>query len=374
MVAFIACGTIVASPAFAQNAQKLREPTVTPLHGSSAGRDHGCLTRMHPEDIDVARFLHRIGAYHLAVPLPRFIPQIPLTIHVVRETDGTGADLSMAEIDETIADANERMAQLGMIVFQRGATRFIDDSGFLHIDNEFEMDLLRLTDNIANTINIYFVDEITLFFGDVSCAVSTFSFQPTQGIVFKKSCTAQGGNDHTFAHEIGHYFDLHHTHATYFGEECPDGSNCESAGDQVCDTPADPNCDEIVDRTSCEYEGTEERCGDPFQPDTHNQMAYVGRCADFFTPQQKSRALATLLNIRPSLFDLGNPTVVWVDFGYAGLSDGSYGRPWPTLDAARDHVSMGGRVVMRPGNSGETLVLSDELILDSFRGSAVIGH
>ena len=65
--------------------------------------------------------------------------------------------------------------------------------------------------------------------------------------MIKNDCTAAGGNDTTLSHELGHYFDLYHTHETSFGTECPSGSNCQSAGDMVCDTPADPNLGQTRD-------------------------------------------------------------------------------------------------------------------------------
>jgi hypothetical protein len=43
-----------------------------------------------------------------------------------------------------------------------------------------------------------------------------------------------------FAHEIGHNFGLLHTHQTP-PAELVSGTNCATAGDEVCDTPADPN-------------------------------------------------------------------------------------------------------------------------------------
>ncbi len=38
---------------------------------------------------------------------------------------------------------------------------------------------------------------------------------------------------------LGHFFGLQHTHKGS-GEELVDGSNCKTAGDKICDTPADP--------------------------------------------------------------------------------------------------------------------------------------
>lgn len=343
--------------------------------GSPAGAadDDGCGTHVRAEDAAVALYLQRVGAYELRRPEPRFVPEVPLTIHVVRNTNGSGAGLSQGEIDETIADANTAWETGGIRFYQRGATRFIDDDGLIHIDSEIELEVLRATDNIANTVNIYFVDEIDLWFTDLQCAISTFSWEPLQGIVFKKECTARGNQRATMAHELGHYFDLHHTHSTLFGEECPDGSNCASAGDQLCDTPADPNCRETVDRETCLYTGTEERCGDPFDPDVENCMSYAGRCRNRFSPGQRQRALATLFNIRTGLFDLGNPGVVWVDFGYSGDSDGTYARPWSSLEEGLANVSEGGRVVCRPGRSGETMNIRQRVILDAFGGAAEIG-
>ena len=39
-------------------------------------------------------------------------------------------------------------------------------------------------------------------------------------------------------HEMGHVFFLYHPFETQFGIECTSGSNCATAGDLVCDTPA----------------------------------------------------------------------------------------------------------------------------------------
>ena len=42
-------------------------------------------------------------------------------------------------------------------------------------------------------------------------------------------------------HEMGHCLNLLHTHSVKFGKELVDGSNSETAGDQIRDTPADPD-------------------------------------------------------------------------------------------------------------------------------------
>jgi hypothetical protein len=120
------------------------------------------------------------------------------------------------------------------------------------------------------------------------------------------NCTGLPTNHSTFPHEIGQYFDLFHTHETSFGgPECTSGSNCATAGDLVCDTPADPVLGSGNVNGSCQYTGGGNGpcAGDPpYAPDPTNFMSYsLKTCRDNFSPQQNSRALATLLNLRPEL-------------------------------------------------------------------------
>ncbi|MBK9047683.1 MAG: hypothetical protein IPL74_13565 [Bacteroidetes bacterium] len=65
--------------------------------------------------------------------------------------------------------------------------------------------------------------------------------------------TASNLNDNsTLAHELGHYLGLYHTHETSNGVEYVNGSNCGTAGDLLCDTPADPNLFSCSN-SSCQY-------------------------------------------------------------------------------------------------------------------------
>ena len=109
------------------------------------------------------------------------------------------------------------------------------------------------------------------------------------------------------AHEVGHWFDLLHTHDSQFGLECVDGSNCEVAGDLVCDTPASFNTRNCVGAGcrlstsgSCIQEGPCSGDGD-YDPDVRNFMGYAGDavvCQDHFTAGQFDRARAALENFR----------------------------------------------------------------------------
>lgn len=344
----------------------------------SAPDPHPCGTVIQAEDMAVVEYLNSISAYQV-VAVPRHVLAVPVTVHVVRNTNGSGG-LSGTDLNTTLADAFAHWTESGIQFFQAGATRFIDNSDFLlNINTLAELDSLRQTDVVAGTINIYFTDHVEIEEG-TACGISSFTFNSVQGIVIDNDCTAQAMTDNTstLAHEIGHYFDLFHTHEScvVLGvptcEECPDGSNCATAGDQLCDTPADPNLFNNVD-INCDYSGSGTRCGDAFIPHTDNLMSYARHtCRTTFTQGQLERALATLTGSRASLTgDLS--TVTWLDFSYAGAESGSYAQPFNDLPTAVTATSTGGRIVMKGGSSAWTGSISTSVILDSFNGTATIG-
>gem|GEM_PF-2255437 len=99
---------------------------------------------------------------------------------------------------------------------------------------------------------------------------------------------------HSMAHEMGHCFGLYHTHQG--GNELVDGSNCGSAGDFVCDTPADPNLNDAGNMSGCTYVGTStDANGDSYSPDPTNIMSYApASCRQGFSSGQLIRALTTI--------------------------------------------------------------------------------
>lgn len=99
----------------------------------------------------------------------------------------------------------------------------------------------------------------------------------------------------TSPHELGHCLNLLHTHSQTYGiETIPrtgSNANCTTAGDQLCDTPADPrlisdsNNSNYNVNSNCEYFG-----GGGYTPDTHNMMSYSYKpCRDRFSVGQELR-------------------------------------------------------------------------------------
>lgn len=340
----------------------------------------GCGTVLTKEQADVVSYLQSIGAYDTG-PIPRYFLDVPLTVHIVRFSNGTGG-LTQAQVDQTIADANAHYVAAGVQFFQSGATRFINSDAFmLNIDTTAEINALKQTDVVPNTVNVYFTMNLAVEDGsdpdtlpDALCGHSSFTSMAVQGVAMANSCTSSGGNTSTFAHELGHYFDLFHTHETAMGAECPNGSNCATAGDLVCDTPADPRLDlpNMLNFGTCAYMGTGTRCGQPFNPDPTNLMSYAGDCRTHFTAGQNDRVLATLVNLRPNLLG-GQLNVTWVNF-YDDAGTGAYGDPFNNLPQAINATAPGGRIVFRPSAAAMTTTLNVPMTLDAFRGTATLGR
>jgi PKD-like domain/GEVED domain/Pregnancy-associated plasma protein-A len=100
------------------------------------------------------------------------------------------------------------------------------------------------------------------------------------------------GNGTTMPHEMGHFWNLYHTHETFFGNELVTrgtGANCTSAGDLLCDTPADISSSPY-NACSCTYTGTSiDANGSAYLPNVNNLMSYYQACRNQFTTGQFDR-------------------------------------------------------------------------------------
>lgn len=170
--------------------------------------------------------------------------------------------------------------------------------------------------------NIWVVNTIQNSTGDPNSIVLGYAQFPftgsasTDGVVIRADqCgiieigqPSQAGR--TLTHEAGHWVGLYHP----FQGGC-NNSNCNSQGDQVCDTPpvasATNGCPN--NRNSCATDA-------PDLPDmVRNYMDYAdGTCMNLFTPGQKSRADAMMAAYRSNIYGTSNISA-------AGLNaDGSY--------------------------------------------------
>jgi hypothetical protein len=250
---------------------------------------------------------------------------IPIKAHIIRLSDGTGG-LPPERLEQAIVDANSHYATTGIVFYRLGDIDFIDSTDWYTTTSLDEIDAMRTTNLVPDSINIYFTENLD-YEGGGLCGISAFTFSDVQSIAMRNSCTANPtglGNHSTFSHEIGHYFDLFHTHETFYGDEFVDGSNCSDAGDLVCDTPADPVLGSSNVSSACAYTGSEtDGHGDPYAPDVAQLMSYsLKHCRDNFSALSLSRIVDTLLSGRTNL--ITNPV------GAPAVADGG-----PSLGGAR---------------------------------------
>jgi hypothetical protein len=225
---------------------------------------------------------------------------LPVTFHIVRNDDGSGG-LDPARLPGFLARLNAAFAPSFIQFCQPGPPIYIDSTDLNNITSNAEGDVLRQTGPVADTINVFFADNLHV------CGQASFSDDAVQGVIMQNTCQGTDQVEGILVHEVGHYFDLYHTHETFFGTECVDGSNCATAGDLVCDTPADFNlgftaCVNAACMLTCTT--TAGPCPDDgfYVPSTTNYMSYSrALCLSDFTPSQSSRARVTLLTFRQNL-------------------------------------------------------------------------
>jgi len=268
---------------------------------SAASDVRGCGTELTPEEAQ--RYLELLAqggpeTSPVMAPPPYCVP---IAGHIVRASNGTGG-MTLSQYFQSIDDANFYFQNSGIQFYSLGVD-YIDDDIFYGETAGGEIDMLRSMNVVPAAINVYYTPNLTGL-----CGISSFTFSAVQGIVMDNDCSGVPSNRSTMPHEIGHYFNLYHTHETAFGVEYVDGSNCGSAGDLLCDTPADPLLSGFVTSyPGCMYTGGfTDPNGDTYVPDTHQIMSYsLPLCADVFSPQSETRAVSVLTNARPELLSRG---------------------------------------------------------------------
>lgn len=284
----------------------------------------------------------------LASPPPTDAPYyLPLTIHIVHRGDGTGG-FRPPQLEVAMRDLNRMWQPVGVQFFIYGEIDHINDDTRFNVPNDqAARDALRQVNVVANTINVYFTNLASL------CGQSTFTTGAIQGILMSNGCAGNTDSPSSFAHEIGHYLDLYHTHETSFGVECPKGNNCSTAGDRLCDTAADPGLGSRVD-TDCVYDdsaATPMSCDQtPYNPPTRNLMSYSTEvCRDQFTGNQISKALRVLRDTA-NRRNLITSVARYVD-PLSGASGGNcnYNSPCRTVAKAVQAAQDGDFIFLKPG-------------------------
>lgn len=272
---------------------------LSPLHAQRME----CGTR-DPGEVEIQQrreLLTTIRRYSKEARLESASTYIAVRFHVVRKSNGNQG-VTLTQLNAVFAKMNAAYQASGIQFYMAGTTpHYIDSDNFY--DFEFsEENALTQGNDITNAINVYVVGAI----GSGSGSVSGYAYYPsTLAISNRVFMTVDALADgRSLVHELGHYFNLLHT---FHNNANPNvslrelvtrsaGANCTTAGDQVCDTPADPYGLPGATTAGCSYTGTAtDANGAVFVPSLQNTMSYYSQCGSIFTPQQYTRLSDGLL-------------------------------------------------------------------------------
>ena len=168
---------------------------------------------------------------------------VPLTIYIIGTNEGNGY-YSKRSLLGAFCTLNKDFEESNIQFYIKGEINYIDNSRYYNHEWDAGYQMMELN-RVENTLNCYIVESPA-----GNCGYSLYDV----GITMAKNC--MGWNDHTWAHEVGHYLSLPHPFRGWEGFEhdysqtAPnwieghlvekvDGSNCEAAGDGFCDTAPD---------------------------------------------------------------------------------------------------------------------------------------
>jgi hypothetical protein len=241
--------------------------------------------------------LDRIAAYDDSTS--RGMVDVPVKIHIVCKSDGTGG-VTLPEIKESMSALNEHFSKAYLrFVLLDDYSRILNDD-FYKMKQENEEALVKGYEQ-KNVINLYIVSAISHSRG--SCC--GYTYPPGM----------KGGKDRIFitqrcfkgvlslVRQFGHYYGLYPTQGVEEKRtgELVEGSNCQTEGDQICDTPADPGLNGQNVNERCVYTGSfQDGNGKYYRPPVTNFMSDNPRpeCVNQFTRQQYRRLMWTASEVR----------------------------------------------------------------------------
>lgn len=209
--------------------------------------------------------------------------------HIVRDGNGNNG-LSPSVITSIMSALNDAFISANVQFYTCGSVDLIDSDMYYQIDTYSEELSLRNTYNDPDAINIYYFNNLTRGFWAYTYQNGSTNFIAIHNLL--------APNGTTVPHEMGHFFGLLHTFEGYSFP--PNASmelvtrgtskNCDTAGDELCDTPADPKIGPNEVNSNCYYIGTaRDANNDLYIPDVTNFMSYSRHeCRNNFSNEQNS--------------------------------------------------------------------------------------
>lgn len=300
---------------------------------AQAQTSHSNWCGTHGEEVE-QYLIRRLQANKAAVEanggsVARNTQYVPIKFHLVAQTNGAGR-ISEATVLGQLCELNEDFAPLGIQFFLKDGTFNYVNNSTVYSNHNGTINTIMTFQRNARALNVWIVDEIP---DDSSSDGQTLAYySPVKDWIVSRKANI-GPNDATLSHEIGHFFSLAHPHRGWDAQpydqalhgtpapamspggvptELASGANCATAGDLVCDTPADYNFG--LGWPNCNYTGG---ARDPenqlLNPEERLFMGYFLNCPDeeyFFSPMQQELILADLASSQRNYLRLDPVPVV----------------------------------------------------------------
>lgn len=245
------------------------------------------------------------------------ITYLPIKFHLVGEDDGSGR-VEYRRVLDQLCLLNEVFSEFDISFYIKDGFNEINDSGIYSNQlSAFVRNRMRSHKDVR-ALNIWVLGTVTT--GNDNNFILGVYDDDNDWVRITNDISYFGLTGYTLPHEIGHFFSLLHPFYGWEVEpynqdlegnpapirapsfnvlnEYADGSNCELAGDRICDTPADYWYAQYVDSRgdtvnnmdnfACKYDRpmTDPK-GERLMPDPSLIMGYfLDNCMDHFTPGQ----------------------------------------------------------------------------------------
>jgi hypothetical protein len=242
----------------------------------------------------------------------RNIIYIPVTFHLVANASGSGR-VPHNRVLEQLCKLNEDFQDFDMQFYIKNIRDNVNNTSIYNAQYNAGTVMNLLRD--PNSMNIWIVD----------VAAPSAPAPNDQGIILGYYNPGRdwivvrrdqvGASAVTLPHEVGHFFSLDHTHngwdaqpwSTAIGNPAPatspggvpterqDGSNCDTAGDYICDTPPDYNG---FGFNGCNYTLAQDPAGVTINPDEQLFMSYFLNCVrnDYYFSATQQNLMLTDYN------------------------------------------------------------------------------
>lgn len=240
---------------------------------------------------------------------------IPIMFHLVANSDGIGR-VNFSDILDEMCTLNSQFDSLGIKFYFADGVNEVNHTP-TYEDPRKAGSIGRILSEIEkvgqNAVNVIITQNADLSSNPDFGRTLGFYSNVNDYVVVRKNEIGRGGS--TMVHELGHLFSLNHPHLGWEDQpwnievhgkrvntrtvsssqssgsirvELVDRSNCEEAGDMLCDTPPDYNFGFSFDRDCPRFRTVVlDRNGDTIVPMQNNYMSYFLGCDPYaFTQQQ----------------------------------------------------------------------------------------